>query len=125
MTLPSLELDQQPVFCAPNAGTCTFITGTSRRQPILVSRELTPDTSSAGQREPSQADPPPPRLQLSAAGDCINILDRQASLLDSLPFELAFPVHDQLNQRIDALAFDPNSGRVCRFQTERPRRLTF
>lgn len=37
MMLPSLELDQPPVFCAPNPGTCTLISGTSRRQPILVS----------------------------------------------------------------------------------------
>lgn len=47
-----------------------------------------------------------------AAGTKINVTDNQGKLLNSLPFELAFPVHSTLDSNVEAVAFDRNSGRV-------------
>lgn len=118
MELPSLILEQPPVVCAPNPGPDTLIQATSRRQPILVSPPSPPPplgTSASGMN---------PRVpdcgihlasQISAAGSCVNILDRQGGLQQSLPFELAFPVHDLLaRQLVQAVAFDPSTSRVSR-----------
>ena len=54
-------------------------------------------------------------MQLSAAKDRINVLDNEAQLLASLPFELAFPIHhDLVDAHIDAVAFDNRSQRASR-----------
>ncbi|KAM0746323.1 hypothetical protein T439DRAFT_329776 [Meredithblackwellia eburnea MCA 4105] len=56
------------------------------------------------------------QLILSAGGDKIHILDDEAKLLQTLPFELAFPVHSTLDNQqhhIQALAFDQVSGRFA------------
>ncbi|KAL8278398.1 hypothetical protein RQP46_009290 [Phenoliferia psychrophenolica] len=56
--------------------------------------------------------------QLNAAGDKIQILDEDAVLQQTLPFELAFPIHRQLinndhDSSIHALAFDNATGRIA------------
>lgn len=105
MALPSLVLAQSAIPTTAANRTDTLKLGVRDKNPILV-------RSSAPTPPHGAAKPPHLHLQLSAAGDNIHILDDQANLVQSLPFELAFPIHSRLQDTITALGFDLSSGRV-------------
>lgn len=104
----TLELAQTAVG-AINDGHCTLTTAKVDSQPILVSSRADWSSSMPHSRSPLLR-----VSQLGASRDRIVLLDEDCSLLDSLPFELAFPLHSALTTTVQAVAFDVTSGRVRR-----------
>lgn len=117
----TLELSQTAVG-AINDGLDALTTATIGSQPILVRR--CPSSLPLPFELPCSR---PLRLQLGASRNHINLLDDSCSLLSSLPFELAFPLHSALISDIQAVAFDTASGRVRRWfhSPTRIHKLTF
>ncbi|SCZ99406.1 BZ3501_MvSof-1269-A2-R1_Chr7-1g09217 [Microbotryum saponariae] len=62
--------------------------------------------------EPHSATHPIPRI-IAAVQDRINVLDHRWQLVDSLPFELAFPSQTHLESLVHAVAFDAHSCRIA------------